>query len=103
MRISSHTTEYIELTMSYEEAVKINRCDPETVNEFGEHIRKYCQSIVDAKRIRTKQILDTVSNPKVIDLNGIKIPAKWMDDGVTFRCEESIKKDLKDAGLEEEF
>ena len=57
MRISSHTSEYIELTIPYEEAVKINRCDPETVNEFGEHIRKYCQWIADTKRIRTRQML----------------------------------------------
>jgi hypothetical protein len=57
MRISSHTTKYIELTIPYEEAVKINQCDPETVNEFGELIRKYCQEIADAKRIRTRQML----------------------------------------------
>lgn len=58
MRISSGTTEYLEVTMSAEEAAKMEACDYETMNDFAANIiQKYNRWLADKKRIKTKEIL----------------------------------------------
>lgn len=61
MRISGHTSKYMEITIDLEEAQAMLACDEEKLNEFAGHLDKYCTWIDDCKRILTKRILEAVS------------------------------------------
>ena len=62
MRISGHTSNYVEITIPIEEVQAMLNCDEDTLNEFARHLDKYCTWIGDCKRIRTKELLGNNSS-----------------------------------------
>jgi hypothetical protein len=62
MRISGYRYNYVELTIDYKEVLAIldNDGPTEKVQQLFGLLEKYKQWIADAKKIRTKQILQRV-------------------------------------------